>query len=249
VLSLVEAFLCCFAGTCATSGEVGAAGRVSRFASSNLGVFVMVSTPVRSWGRPTAVVSGAAVVVGLAGAWLTPTSADTARPASLGSGSAAAVSVRLVADVRPMVSVWPAAGLGGGPGGGGSDGSGGDAVAPSPVRHGSESGSSSSSSGGAVSRHVSSSEGPGPVQTAFNTVGRWLGFSRHSSAGNSSSQGSEHDSPAEAPKPAKHAAGGGSGSGGSGGGSDSAPSASGVGDLVHSVLSGVGRLIGGLFGH
>ena len=73
----------------------------------------MVSTPVRSWGRPTAVVSGAAVVVGLAGAWLTPTATDTARPASLGSGSAAAVSVRLVADVTPMVSVWPAAGLGG----------------------------------------------------------------------------------------------------------------------------------------
>lgn len=76
----------------------------------------MVSTPVRSWGRPTAVVSGAAVAVGLAGAWLTPTTTDIARPAGLGSGSAAAVSVRLVADVTPMVSVWPAAGLGGGTG-------------------------------------------------------------------------------------------------------------------------------------
>jgi hypothetical protein len=218
----------------------------------------MVSTPVRSWGRPTAVVSGAAVMVGLAGAWLTPTTADSARPASLGSGlnvTVSTVPVRLVAYVTPMRSVWLAAGgLGGGPGGGpggGSDGSGGSSVAPSPARHGSESGSSSSSSGGSVSRHVSSSsspssEGPGPVRTAFNTVGRWLGFSRHSSEG---SGGSDHDSAAAAPKPAKHGAGAGGGSGsGSGGGPDAAAS-SGVGGLVHSVLSGVGRLIGGLFGH
>jgi hypothetical protein len=224
----------------------------------------MVSTPVRSWGRPTAVVSGAAVMVGLAGAWLTPTTADSARPASLGSGQNVMVStapVRPVAYVTPMSSVWLAAGgLGGGPGGGlgdgpggGSDGSGGSSVAPSPARHGSGSGSSSSSSGGSVSRHVSSSsapssDGPGPVQTAFNTVGRWLGFSRHSSEG---SGGADHDSAAAAPKPAKHAAGAGAGGGsgsGSGGGPDAAAS-SGVGGLVHSVLSGVGRLIGGLFGH
>ena len=211
----------------------------------------MVSTPVRSWGRPTAVVSGAAVMVGLAGAWLTPATADPARPASLGAGPNATVPVRLVSDVTPMVSAWPAAGLGGrlggGPGGG-PGGSGGDAVAPSPGRHSSESGSSSSSSGGSVSRPFSSSSSPsseGPVQTAFNTVGRWLGFSRHSSEGS----GSDHDSAAVAPKPAKHAAGAGGGSGsGSGGGPDAAAS-SGVGGLVHSVLSGVGRLIGGLFGH
>jgi hypothetical protein len=81
------------------------------------------------------------------------------------------------------------------------------------------------------------------VRTAFNTVGRWLGLSRHDSEASS-----KHDSPAEAPKPAKHAAGGGSSSD-SGGGSGAPPSTSGVGDFVHSLLSGVGRMIGGLFGH
>jgi hypothetical protein len=47
----------------------------------------MVSTPVRSWGRPTAVVSGAAVMVGLAGAWLSPVAADTAGPASFAAAT------------------------------------------------------------------------------------------------------------------------------------------------------------------
>jgi hypothetical protein len=213
----------------------------------------MVSTPVRSWARPAAVASGGVAMVCLASAWHTPVSTDTAQPASLSATSSAAsaasgATVRLVAEVTSLRSGWPAAGgpgggLGGGPGGG-SDGSPGDAVAPSPAKHQSSGGSSSSASGGSVSGQGSSSRDSGPVETAFSTVGRWLGLSHDSPS--SSDASSELDSTAGLPKPGKSA---GAGAEGSADKSSAPSSTSGVGDMIHSVVSGVGRLIGGLFGH
>jgi hypothetical protein len=137
----------------------------------------MVSTPIRSWVRPAALVSGGVPMVCLTGAWRAPLSTHPTPLSATPAASGAAV--RLVADVTSLHPGWPAAsgpggGLGGGPGG--SGGSPGDAVAPSPTRHQADSGSTSSTTGGSVNRQTSSSHDAGPVQTAFNTVGRWLGL-------------------------------------------------------------------------
>lgn len=197
---------------------------------------------------------------------LHPMSSATA-PASTASASTA--RVQLVANLTALPSAWPSAwpavgGLGGGPGGGpggGSDGSAGDAVAPSPSRHQSNGGSGSGGSGGSDSDGVSASRGSGPVGAAFNTVGRWLGLSDDDSASSGDSAerdqpargprtdragaASDQDSTAGAPKGVKPAA---SSDGASEDESSTASSGSGVGDMIHSVISGVGRLIGGLFG-
>ena len=226
----------------------------------------MVSTPVRFWARPAAAVSGGAVMVCFVGAWHSPISTDLAHAASLHSTSSATAGastarVQLVANLTALPA---AGGLGGGPGGGpggGSDGSAGDAVAPSPTRHQSDGGSGSGASGGADSDGASASRGSGPVGAAFKTVGRWLGLSDDDSASTGDSAEPDHpargprtdrataasdqDSTAGAPKPDKPAA---SSDGASEDESSTASSGSGVGDMIHSVISGVGRLIGGLFG-
>jgi hypothetical protein len=229
----------------------------------------MVSTPVRFWARPAAAVSGGAVMVCFVGAWHSPISTDLAHAAGLHpTSSATAVAstarVQLVANLMALPSAWPAAGgLGGGPGGGpggGSDGSAGDAVAPSPSRHQSNGGSGSGGSGGSDS-DGSASRGSGPVGAAFKTVGRWLGLSDDDSASSGDSAERDHpargprtdrasaasdqDSSAGAPKRVKPAA---SSDGAGEDESSTASSGSGVGDMIHSVISGVGRLIGGLFG-
>src|SRR5882757_3453501 len=234
----------------------------------------MVSTPVRFWARPATAVSGGAVMVCFVGAWHSPISTDLAHAAGLHSTSSTTVMastarVHLVVNLTTLPSAlpsaWPAAGgLGGGPGGGpggGSDGSAGDAVAPSPTRHQSDGGSGSGASGGSDSDGASASRGSGPVGAAFKTVGRWLGLSDDDSASTGDSAEPDHpargprtdrataasdqDSTAGAPKPDKPAA---SSDGASEDESSTASSGSGVGDMIHSVISGVGRLIGGLFG-
>lgn len=220
----------------------------------------MVLTPVMSRVRATAAVSGGAAMVCLTCAAFTALPAATTSPAPSGSGQ----SARLVAQVTLMPTsatiatthgVPAAGGLGGGPGGGpggGSDGSAGDAVAPSPAKHGSSSGSSSSSSGGSTGHHVASGESPGLVAGIFKKVGHWLGLS---------SDDSKASGEAAAPKPAKPAGASsgnastgsasseGSGGASAGGAAGGKPAdASGVGDLIHSIFAGIGRLFSGLFG-
>jgi hypothetical protein len=207
-------------------------------------VFNMVSTPVTSRLRPTTLVSGGAAMVCLAGAWLTPISANsahltTANPPSAATSSASGATVRLVADVTSLPS-WPAAGGPGGGPGGGSDGSPGNAVVPGPTKHESSGGSSSSASDGSVSDRASSSRDSGPVGAVFKSVGRWLGLSSDDSQASS-------DSAAAAPKPAKPASTASDGGAGAGK-SSKAPATSGVGDVLHGVFSGVGRLLSSLFG-
>jgi hypothetical protein len=183
----------------------------------------MVSPPVMSRVRPAALVSGGAAMVCLAGAWLTPISANTAHPTSASppsaaTSSASGVTVRPIADVTSLRSAWPAAGGPGSGPGGGSDGSPGNAVAPSPAKHESNGGSSSSGSGGSVSSHASSSHDSGPVGAVFKTVGRWFGLSADRSPASGDSAEGAH------------------------------PAAAGIGDVIHSVFSGVGRLFSSLFG-
>jgi hypothetical protein len=213
----------------------------------------MVSTPIRSWARPTAMVSGGVAMVCLAGAWHAPISTHPTHPGATPAATAAAsgVTVRLVAEITSLRPGWPAAGGPGGGLGGGSGGSPGDAVAPSPTRHQSNSGASSSTSGGSVNRQASASHDAGPVQTAFNTVGRWLGLSHD--APSSSDSSATQDSTTAMPKQIKSAGAGAGGEGTAAGKSattsSASSSASGVGGMIHSVVCGVGRLIGSLFGH
>jgi hypothetical protein len=213
----------------------------------------MVSSPIRSWVRPAAVVSGGVAMVCLTGAWHAPISTHptplSATPAAGAVASGAAV--RLVAEVTSLRPGWPAAsgpggGLGGAPGGG-SGGSPGDAVAPSPTRHQADSGSSSSTSAGSTNRQASSPHSTGPVQTAFNTVGRWLGLSHDSPSSSDSS--TTDDSTTAMPKQVKPASTGAGGAGKAADKSSTTSSASGVSDMIHSVVSGVGRLMSNLFGH
>ena len=228
----------------------------------------MVLTPVMSRARAAAAVSGGAAMVALVGVGFTALPATTAQPASSGPSAAASEassvsgqSMRLVAQVTlfPASATVAAAhrvpatgGLGGGPGGGpggGSDGSSGDAVAPSPAKHATSSGSSSSASSGSAHGHSSSAESPGLIAGVFKHVGHWLGLSSDDSK-------TSGDSVANTPKPAKPAGAssgsassegsGGAGAGGAAGGQSA--DTSGVGDLIHSVFSGIGRLFSGLFG-
>ncbi|HEX4361971.1 MAG TPA: hypothetical protein VH141_30855 [Pseudonocardia sp.] len=220
----------------------------------------MVLTPVMSRVRATAVVSGGAAMVCLAGVGFTALPAT--QPASSGpsaalASEASASSVRLVAQVTPLPAsrsasrVLASGGLGGGPGGGsggGSDGSAGDAVAPSPAKHASSGGSSSSSStaSGASGGHGSSAESPGLVSGIFKHVGHWLGLSSDDSKASG-------DSVSNAPKPAKPAGAGSGKAGSDGSGGASAPGgksadASDAGGVIHSVFAGIGRLFSGLFG-
>jgi hypothetical protein len=232
-------------------------------------VIIMLSTPVMSRVRPAALVSGGAAMVCLAGAWLTPISANTAHPTSASPPSAATSSasgatVRPIADVTSLRSAWPAAGGPGSGPGGGSDGSPGNAVAPSPAKHESNGGSSSSGSGGSVSSHASSSHDSGPVGAVFKTVGRWFGLSAdrspasgdsaegahpaaapHADRASGASGASDQDPTAAAPKQVKPS----SASGAAGDDKSSKTSAAaGIGDVIHRVFSGVGRLFSSLFG-
>jgi hypothetical protein len=196
----------------------------------------MELTPVMSRARPAAMLCGGAAVVCLAGAWLTPVSASTAYPTSSSQDAAA---VHLVAEVTPLPSAPPSGGPGAGPGGG-SDGSSGSAVAPGPTKHQSNGESSSSASGESVSGHASSSQSEGPIASVFKKVGRWLGVSSDDSSSSS-------DSAAAAPTKAKPANTASTDSADADK-SSKASIASGVGDVLHSVFSGVGRLFSSLFG-
>ena len=203
----------------------------------------MVLRPVMSRVWPVAVVCGGAAVVCLAGAWLTPIPADTAYPTGSSPAATSAVAVRLVAGVTPLPSAPPSAGGPGAGPGGGSDGSSGSAVAPGPTKHRSDGESSSSASGGSVSGHSSSSQSSGPIASMFKKVGRWLGLSSDDSSASS-------DSAAEAPKKAKPAntASTTSSDGADTDKSSQASSASGIGEVLHSVFSGVRRLLSSVFG-
>ena len=203
----------------------------------------MVLTPFLSRKRPAAMVTGGVAMVCLAGAWLTPISAGTAQPTTASPPPAA----HLVAVVTSLPSIQPTVdGPGGGPGGGsggGSDGSPGNAVAPGPTKHKSDGESSSSASDGSVSGRASSSESPGPIASMFKKVGRWLGVSSDDSPESS-------DSAEAAPKNAKPAntASADNSDTGDADKSSETSSASGVGDVLHSVFSGVGQLFSSLFG-
>jgi hypothetical protein len=232
--------------------------------------FIMMTKSAKSRATATAMVSGGMAMVCLAGAWLGP--AGTARPtgpdlpAAAGS-SASSPTVYLVTDNTPLHSALQTTGGPGGGPGGGSDGSPGDAVAPAPTRHGSNGESSSSASGGSAGGHASAPRDSGPVDGVFKTVGRWLGLSPDNVAAGGDSAGAKHpagtsakgtsansastDSAAQTPdrKPTAGLPEQAGSAGGAAGKSSPSSTAPDVGGLIHDVLSGVGQLLGSLFGH
>jgi len=199
----------------------------------------MVLTPVMSRVWPAAVVCGGAAVVCLAGAWLTPISANPAHPTHSSPAATSPAPVRLVADDTPLPSAPPTGGPGAGPGGG-VDGSPGSAVAPGPTKHKSNGESTSSASGGSVNGHASPSQTSGPIASVFKKVGRWLGLSSDDSRDSSDSAAA----PAKKAKPANTAASSDAGAADETSQKSSTPS---IGDVLHSVFSGVGRLFSSLF--